>query len=249
MAMHIDSAADPAPRELRWIIAVAVALSMGCSDSLSDPMGVVMARETGAAPDIGESVPRLVDVWIGEGGASEDVAVSAWQRSWTLPTAEGRLLRSESYIQVAEILATRLEDDDVSQLLGRIESTLQVVGAWTAGASPSSLVERVGMARESVERSHVLLEAGERRSSLVATFEAADYLLEMAPVYVATRLLGAAERGARRFSSAESYTEQTLVRVERLIDAAREAMRDADYARAIRGSYYAGLLLGIEISN
>ena len=180
MATHIDSAA----RELRWIIAVA--LSIGCSDSLSDPMGVVLAQETGAAPDIGESVPRLVDVWIGEGGTFEDVSVSAWQRSWTLPTAEGRLLRSESYIEVAEILATRLEDDDVGQLLGRIESTLQVVGAWTVGASPSSLVERVGMPRESFERSHVLLEAGERRASLVATFEAADYLLEMAPVHVAT---------------------------------------------------------------
>ena len=182
MAMHIDSAA----RELRWIIAVAVALSTGCSDSLSDPLGVVLAQETGAAPDIGESVPRLVDVWIDEGGTSDDLSVSAWQRSWTLPTAEGRLLRSESYIEVAEILATRLEDDDVGQLLGRIESTLQVVGAWTVGASPSSLVERVGMARESFERSHVLLEAGERRASLVATFEAADYLLEMAPVHVAT---------------------------------------------------------------
>ena len=180
MATHIDSAA----RELRWIIAVA--LSIGCSDSLSDPMGVVLAQETGAAPDIGESVPRLVDVWIGEGGTFEDVSVSAWQRSWTLPTAEGRLLRSESYIEVAEILATRLEDDDVGQLLGRIESTLQVVGAWTVGASPSSLVERVGMPRESFERSHVLLEAGERRASLMATFEAADYLLEMAPVHVAT---------------------------------------------------------------
>lgn len=39
------------------------------------------------------------------------------------------------------------------------------------------------------------------------------------------------------------------MRAERLIDAAREAMRDADYTRAIRGSYYASLLLGIEILN
>ena len=238
---------DPAAGRGWWIIAAVVAISIGCDDALSDPMTVLLAQETGTAPGIGEGVPRLVDVWIDEGGAAEDASVSAWERSWTLPTAEGRLVRSESYGSVAEVLSARLDDDDVGQLLGRIDATLRPMNAWVAETFQPSMLERVGAARESFARSRHLMEKGERQASLVAALGAADYLLEMAPAQVATRLVSAGEHGVRRFSSAESYSEQTLVRAERLIDAARQAMRDGDYARAIRGSYYASLLLGIEI--
>jgi hypothetical protein len=60
-------------------------------------------------------------------------------------------------------------------------------------------------------------------------------------------LLTAAEQGVRRISPEDSYSEEMLVRVERLIDVARNATHEGDYAQAIRGSYYACLLLGVAL--
>ncbi len=56
-----------------------------------------------------------------------------------------------------------------------------------------------------------------------------------------------AEAALGRISDDDSYPEETLRRIERLVRGADSAIRTQEYSTAIRRAYYACLLLGVEL--
>ena len=225
-----------------------VVMSTGaCADAVSDPMAALMAQETRAALDLGGVLHSLADVWVAAGGMPEEGPVLRWEDSWELPTSEGRALRALVYTDAVPDLFGRLREGELQKLLVDMDSTLARVDQLSAVGIPERVSRRLDSAREMLTTAWILSDAGEGASSLAAAFQASDYLLEVTPPHVASQLLTSAERGFRRISHENSYSQEMLGRVERLIDVARGAIHEGDYARAIRGSYYACLLLGVEL--
>ena len=243
--MTISSA--PARSRTLPLLLVAVVSSGACADAVADPMAALIAQETRTALDFGGAVPRLTDVWVESGGVLDEVPVTRWENSWALPTQEGRALRALVYEDAVEVLFGRLREGDLEKLLIDMDSTLARVGRLSAIGIPERLSRRVDAAGEMLARAWILVEEGQGAPSLAAALQASDYLLEVTPPHVAAQLLASAQEGARRFSAEDSYSEEMLGRAMRLIDVALEAIHDGDYARAIRGSYYACLLLGVEL--
>lgn len=233
-------------RSLLFVL-VAVMTAGACADAVSDPMAALMAQETRTALDFGGAVPSLTDVWVRSGGILDEVPVRRWEDSWELPTREGRALRALLYDDAVPVLFGRLREGDLEKLLVDMDSTLARVDQLSAIGIPERLSRRLDSAREMLTRAWILAEEREGASSLAAALQASDYLLEVTPPHVAAQLLASAEGGVRRISAEDSYSEEMVGRAERLIDVAREAIHEGDYARAIRGSYYACLLLGVEL--
>ena len=243
--MTIDPIRSPT-RTLPFLL-VALMAAGACDDAVSDPMAALMAQETRAALDFGGAVPSLADVWVESGGILDEVPVTRWEDSWELPAREGRALRALVYDDAAPVLFGRLREGALEKLLVDMDSTLARVDQLSALGIPERLSRRLDSAREMLTRAWILAEEREGASSLAAALRASDYLLEVTPPHVAAQLLASAEGGIRRISADDPYSEEMQGRAERLIEVAREAIHDGDYARAIRGSYYACLLLGVEL--
>jgi hypothetical protein len=229
------------------VFLVVMLSAAACTDAVSDPMAALMAQETRAALDLGHVLPSLTDVWVESGGVLDERPVVRWEDSWELSTAEGRALRSLVYADAMPDLFSRLREGGLEKLLVEMDSTLARVDQLSAVGIPERVSRRLDSAREMLTTAWILAEEGEGVSSLAAALQASDYLLEVTPSQVAAQLLRSAEGGVRRISSQDSYSEEILGRAERLIDVARGAMQDGDYARAISGSYYACVLLGVEL--
>ncbi len=225
----------------------ALLLAGGCADAVSDPMAALMAQETRAAIDLGGPVIGLADLWVESGGSFSETPVVQWEDSWARSPSEGRALRAEVYGQVVPLLYGRLGDDGLRRLLIDMDSTWIRVDQLSSLGVPERLSRRLDSAQEALTRAWVLREQGEGPSSLAAVLRTSDYLREVTPPLVAAQLLSSAEGGLARISTADSYSEEVLGRAARLIDVAREAIREGDYTRAIRGSFYACVLLGVEL--
>lgn len=235
------------PRWQHYALIASAISTVSCTDSATDPMSSIVAPETQAALELGRALPRLSEVWVEAGGAPGTGPIAGWEDSWALPTAEGRAERAAIYRAVVPVLLPRMEDSRVRELLNGIDATLARVDQFDVLPYPDRLRTRVDAVRRSLARSRGSLEEGGLETALGAAFEAADYLLELSPEHVASQLLAAAESGARRIPGADAYPEETLGRVEQLMDLARKAILRGDYGKAIRGAYYACLLLGVEI--
>lgn len=225
----------------------ALLLTGACADAVSDPMAALMAQETRAAIDLDGPVTGLADIWVESGGSFDETPVVQWEDSWTLSPSEGRALRTQVYDHVVPLLYGRLGDEELRRLLIDMDSTLVRVDQLSSLGVPERLSRRLDSAHEALTRAWVLREQGEGPSSLAAVLRASDHLREVTPPYVAAQLLSSAEGGLAGISAGDSYSEEVLGRVARLIDVAREATREGDYARAIRGSFYACVLLGVEL--
>ncbi len=218
-----------------------------CADAVSDPMAALMAQETRAAIDLGGPVPSLTEIWVASGGFFDETPVVRWEESWELSPAEGRALRAQVYDDALPLLYGRLGEGDVQRLLVDVDSTFARVDRLSALGVPERLSRRLDSAREMLTWAWILAEEGEGPPSLAAALQASDYLREVTPPHVAAQLLSSAEGGLGRISAEDSYSGEVLGRAARLIDVAREAIREGDYARAIRGSFYACVLLGVEL--
>ena len=218
-------------RTLPFLMVVLMAAG-ACADAVSDPM----AQETRAALDFGGAVPSLADVWVESGGILDEVPVTRWEDSWELPAREGRALRALVYDDEVPALFGRFREGALAKLLVDMDSTLARVDQLSAIGIPELLSLRLDSAREMLTRAWILAEEREGASSLTAALQASDYLLEVTPPHVAAQLLVSAEGGVRGISADDSYSEQMQGRAERLIDVAREAIHNGDYARVIRGS-------------
>ena len=228
------------------MLAVAIG-TVSCTDAATDPMSALVAPETQAALQLGTALPKLGEVWVEAGGAPGTGPIAGWEDSWALPTAEGRARREAVYRAVVPVLLPRMEDLRIRELLNGIDSTLTRVDHFAGAEYPERLRTRLEAVRGALTRARDSLEEDALETALGAAFEAADYLLELSPEHVASQLLGVAERGMRRIPGADAYPEETLGRVEQLVDLARRAILQGDYGKAIRGAYYACLLLGVEI--
>ena len=229
------------------LLVAGVCASTACTDAATDPVAGLFAPETHAALELGRALPTLLSVWNDSGGTLGATPVLRWEDSWGVPEVEGRALRAEIYADAVPRLFTRLAPGGLERLLVDLDSTFVRIDHIAAVGLPERVGRRLDAAREVFLAARVLAEQGDGASALEAVLAASDHLLAITPAHVATQLLTTAEDGRRRSSTDDSYSEVIVKRVGRLTDVAREAIQEGDYARAIRASYYACLLMGIEL--
>jgi hypothetical protein len=217
------------------------------------------------------SVPGLLAQW-GAGLSLEDVE-ARWTRSWTLPEAEGRTMRSEAVQALALVLEARIATRDLEAEVHRVEKALERISIAVEGRELGTLEGPVADASRAAERAASALERGDRAGSLRWSLEASDHLRRATPEVLARTLIREAEallESAREESAHEasapeavgeavekaqpgrnptaaSYSEETRDRVRRLLVGAKDALDSGEPARALRRAWYAVGLLHAQI--
>lgn len=199
------------------------------------------------------SLPGLVAQW-GAGLSLEDVE-ARWTRSWTLPEAEGQMMRSEAVQALALVLEGRLATGDLETEVHRVEEALERISIAVEGRALGALEGPVADASRAADRAMSALERGDRAESIRWSLEASDHLRRATPEVLARTLireaealleapskaLGEAQPG--RNPTADPYSEETRARVQRLLVGAKGALDSGEPARALRRAWYAvGLL-------
>ena len=88
------------------------------------------------------------------------------------------------------------------------------------------------------------LRAENLRDAMVQLLAGSDALREVGPEAVARTMVSEVVADRRNISARDSYSEQDLERLDRLLRGGREALSDQDWVRAIRRAYYArGLIV------
>lgn len=246
-----------ASRRVGLAIGALAAVAAGCGDAPTGPRALVIAGKTEAALQVAAALPtlpRLIESTVRQGAPTlpnGDSLVRA-EALWREAQGEARepvaaKLRESAYRLAVPALAARLDVNAVKQAHAALE-------AWLDTATPA--VERAGLAdltaaladgRDYLARARAAQARGDAPGAVQATLRAADRLLATSPQAVSERLLrvGEAALATRRASGTqEDEREQLdLRRADRLLRGARQALKEADYTRAIHRAYYAVQLL------
>lgn len=228
---------------MRWAASAAIvgtlAVATGCQDAPTDPMVGVVAEDVGGALALGVELPSPAAVASSE--ASAAAAARAWEASWSLPPEAGRTQRESTYRPVAEALA--LSPADVAEGLDRLGAALSAVDALGVEALPPGVRDAVHRADALRSRALRALRAGDTASAAEDLLRGSDALREVGPRAMALAWVSEAEAMLGRISADGSYSTVDVERARRLAHGARIALRDGDFARAIRRAYYARQLL------
>jgi len=218
----------------------------GCGDLETEPSVAYLSSEPVAALRFAADlpgVPPLVARWDRSGAL---VSVSeAWQASWDQPGAEGQRIRHEARAAVSLALSTTIPEAAVRNLVRAVDEAVRGASALLGVDLPTGGPLQTPLSEAAVARdeARLALDAGEMARALEAALLAADRLRETSAGSVARLLVAEAEAELRRISASSSYAEENRARALRLVEGAREALRDGDDVLALRRSWYAlGLL-------
>ena len=231
------------------LICLALCGTLGaCNETEADLTGVVLTAETQSSLRLGldrSALPSLAAL----SGSAPAVAEASelWEGSWTLTIVEARAARERAYGLAAPELAAGLEPEELDAAANEVGLALAILEGLDAEAFAPSVVRRVEHAIEAYGRSRLALEEGATESAVRSLLVASDAVREVTPRRLASLLKVTAEAALGRISDDDSYPEETLRRIERLVRGADSAIRTQEYPTAIRRAYYACLLLGVEL--
>jgi len=136
------------------------------------------------------------------------------------------------------------------------DATVETLGAMAPDITSSAslllpedqLPERIRVRISEAANAHALaldaLRAENLRDAMVQLLAGSDALREVGPEAVARTMVSEVVADRRNISARDSYSEQDLERLDRLLRGGREALSDQDWVRAIRRAYYArGLIV------
>lgn len=221
----------------------AIGLS-ACQDSATDPMVGLVAPESEAALALGMAFSDPGG-WVEEGSLDRGAerALGDWRDSWLADPDEGRAERAATYEPLAEALAARLGPRDVDAKLDLLAKGVRRARGIGSQGLPSRLSERIDAAGTSLSAALAARDRGDARAAIEEVLRGGDALREVGPEAVARALDREVQEGFRRLRADESYSEQDLVRIRRLVDGARDALSEGSWVLAIRRAYYARALL------
>jgi hypothetical protein len=232
------------PRILRPASFAPLALVLGalaaCDDATTDPLARIVAGETAGALALGVDLSHPGSWTVPDDVTPESAdAVVRWLTSWDLPGDEGREVRTLTYSSLAMLFVPELGRGGIGEQLDRLSE-----GVRRAVQLPDQqLPDRIRVRISEAANAHVLardaLRAENLQDAMVQLFTGSDALREVGPEAVARTMVSEVVADRRSISAGDSYSEQDLERLDRLLRRGWEALSDQDWVRAIRRAYYA----------
>ena len=231
-------------RDRAWIgWALALPLSAGCGETLTEVESGVVGAETWPSLKIESALPGMGEL---AGGPQHAELVDRWASSWDHGTVVGGTLRQEIHADARALL----DPIDSTAVLRAIESVRGAVAEVRGfGRSlPAPLVAPVEEAARFIEEAERASAAGKWTEAGLGALRAADALRETSPRATAITLVEAAEDALGPPPSAVAGETTARARARRLAWWSRIAIQRERYALAIQRGYYACLLLGVRPS-
>lgn len=227
------------------MMAAVLGTLLGCEDTTTDPLARIVAGETAGALALGVDLPHPGSWTVPDDATPESAdALVRWLTSWDLPGDEGRGVRNLTYSSLATLFVPELGRGGIGEQLDRLAE-----GVRRALLLPEEqLPERIRVRISEAANAHALaldaLRAENLRDAMVQLLAGSDALREVGPEAVARTMVSEVVAGRRNISAGDSYSEQDLERLDRLLRGGRDALSDQDWVRAIRRAYYArGLMV------
>jgi len=224
------------------LVSFAFVLSVlaGCDDTATDPLARLVAGESAGALALGVTLPDP-GAWVVPEAATPEAAdaVELWTTSWDLPGDEGHGVRAGNYVRLAELFVPEFGRGGISEQLDGLWEGVRRAQELPGLELPERIRQRIMDASRAHERAREALLAERLREAMVQLLIGADALREVGPEAVARTMVSEVDTELRRISLDETYTEQDLDRLGRLVRGGREALAEQDWVRAIRRAYYA----------
>lgn len=240
--MTPDALSFPRIPSLGRLVSFAFVLSVlaGCDDAATGPLARLVAGESAGALALGVTLPDPA-AWVIPETASPEAAdaVALWTTSWDLPGDEGDGVRADNYVSLAELFIPELGRGGISEQLEGLWEGVRRARELPALELPERIRERIADASHAHAQARDALLAERLRDAMVQLLIGSDALREVGPEAVARTMVSEVDTELRRISLDETYTEQDLDRLGRLVRGGREALAEQDWVRAIRRAYYA----------
>jgi len=239
-------AAGSSGRRALAVVAVALASSVACRESLTQADSGVVASALRPALKIAQPLPGLPDIVAGtppSPGTTELLA--RWEDSWNRGVAAGGLLREETYLAAGSL---GLGSDSVTAR-SAIEGVRAAVAEVRSHGLPLSphLNGALREAEHAVEKADRAGADGDWSVAGLKALRAADALRETSPRAVALTLVEAAEEVLGPPPGADDEEAADSARARRLVWWSRVAINAGGHELALQRAYYACLLLGVEL--
>ena len=221
-------------------LALVLTALAGCEDATTDPLARMVAEETAGALALGVDLPHPSSWTLPDDAAPESAdAVVRWLTSWDLPSDEGQGVRRLTYEPLAMLFVPQFGRGGIGEQLDRLAE-----GVRRALELPElQLPERVRVRIWEASNAHALardaLRAENLQDAMVQLLTGSDALREVGPEAVARTMVSEVDVDRRNISAGDTYSDQDIERLDRLLRGGREALSQQDWVRAIRRAYYA----------
>ena len=221
-------------------LAIVLTALAGCEDATADPLAHIVAEETAGALALGVDLPHAGSWTVPDDAAPESAdTVARWLTSWDLAADEGRRVRSLIYGPLAMLFVPQFGRGGIGEQLDRLAE-----GVRRALELPElQLPERIRVRIWEASNAHALardaLRAENLQDAMVQLLTGSDALREVGPEAVARTMVSEVDVDRRSISAGDTYSDQDLERLDRLLRGGREALSQQDWVRAIRRAYYA----------
>ncbi|MEE2898709.1 MAG: hypothetical protein VX815_09615 [Gemmatimonadota bacterium] len=240
--MTPDALSIPRIPSLGRLVSFTFVLSVlaGCDDAGTDPLARLVAEESAGALALGVTLPDP-GAWVVPEAATPEAADAAelWTTSWDLPGDEGHAVRAGNYVRLAELFVPEFGRGGISEQLDGLWEGVRRAQELPGLELPERIRQRIMDASRAHARAREALLAERLREAMVQLLIGSDALREVGPEAVARTMVSEVDTELRRISLDETYTEQDLDRLGRLVRGGRDALAEQDWVRAIRRAYYA----------
>lgn len=249
-------------RRPRVLCAVALLLPLtgACDDAVTEPDGFVLAEEAEAVLRSAAELPTLPDIiqrTAPVDGARDRsrMVLDRAQELWMAAAADGNPVmaarRRRSAIAMASpYLAERTDRQDLDGIQQELRGWVNLASGMLRHLDLPEVETALDDAVQYLARADVAAARGDHATAVWFTLTAESRLLDTTPRVVARRLadqVAAMLRTERERSpdhdGAAVPDDETMLRAERLVAGARQALDEEDYLRAIQRAYYARQLL------
>ncbi len=240
--MTPDALSIPRIPSLGRLVSFTFVLSVlaGCDDAGTDPLARLVAEESAGALALGVTLPDP-GAWVVPEAATPEAADAAelWTTSWDLPGDEGHAVRASNYVRLAELFVPEFGRGGISEQLDGLWEGVRRAQELPGLELPERIRQRIMDASRAHARAREALLAERLREAMVQLLIGSDALREVGPEAVARTMVSEVDTELRRISLDETYTEQDLDRLGRLVRGGRGALAAQDWVRAIRRADYA----------
>ena len=221
-------------------LALVLGVLAACDDATTDPLARIVAGETAGALALGVDLPHPGSWAVPDDAAPESAdAVVRWLTSWDLPGDRGREVRSLTYSSLATLFVPELGRGGIGEQLDRLSEGVRRALQLPEAQLPERIRVRISEAASAYALARDALRSENLRDAMVQLLTGSDALREVGPEAVARTMVSEVVADRRSISAGDSYSEQDLERLDRLLRGGREALSDQDWVRAIRRAYYA----------